>query len=1319
MARVPRKQRAPAVEGFWRCGDAGDAGARDVGGSSDEIISLLLDGGDIQARGGVATARGLSHPQRAPFATMGLSKSASPRPQRVRPVDAVLLAKKELGESTAAAAAAPPPSKKRVPAHHFSQPPHPLFHDFARAVVQPQLSVREHAARLHEHFTESRAALRDSDRADGKLAQGETPQLQTSRQTSAAVGGEAVGVTAGGAIDFGSGPNVVAGDGGRGAAWLREAECARKEALLCAGVMEQFIRDATVDSRERIAFLETVGRGAAAAAGRLDDLVRWAVRAAEEVDRWRVEVQKGAAELQEENEGLRAMGKNTLSTEATLRAEAVELLQKVDNAEAARARMQEEQAHLLEQLAAAEAEVAKRQGEEVLRREAARDGYNSPMMSFANFVVLPDAPTSASADGSPSSQGAPNQGARSVGRQRTLSMHQSRLGGPTNGSSETPAADALVASMTIRENAGGGSTTVHSLHSNGEGGITFGSSSDVSPGGRRSPSASSRGSVDRLDSQSDVSVRENVALPDACAFPALIPFLVQSKFDTEGERSRRNSTSAVRVDNAQRHIAALQRDFTIEVEKSAALQRAVDAALERLITWVHAVSDSLSSSGLGGAVQQDANALIICREGLEWLAKRPCCEWTAEDEGLEGALDKYEARLRRHLARDRPQDAEVRDLKRSLQKQRKRNDELSEQLLEVRSSVLGARGPSRRVAPAQAPSTGGCAGRGGASDGGASVCASSPDGTARCASPATSAPQKRHGASSVEAPPRSAVVSASASAQSSREGTAGAWASPEPAASTPKVPEALSEAALEENRPAAFESERADSRVALRAGGRPGAVVAESGSQGMGQLASKAVHGSAVVAVELEARRRRLLVSPFVDTIDLTLVPCEGDGHELALGSSSGREDKLLGLKQLQAVIAEVYYLKKTDDQRRDAANQPRRPLHSVLQELLRRQHGVKRVVNQKSWLLVESVAHHAENHACVRMFEDFLDCTRDLDELSFYLYCSSVLAVGVAEEGARVALAPLPLGGPSGIVSLVRAVRAIDLLFGDLPKAQGVARMELEKAVVSTPAYVEPAVGADELYRVLLEGWRMSALLMDGTVPSFSWRQCVLTFMQNDLNHRGWLDEHQVRNAEGCGGNVLGVVSRLTTLASAGGESELRLLECTSLGAFVFREVHRCTRCASIGPLASPEAEASAAESAETFMVSTEQSAGRLEVSQAAFTSVEKALGKYLAWLMHSDEPADLTVYHGVKARIYGYRRSANDAKASMAANELRALLLLLLAHQFDAQLRGGEPHPDHLAWELKCLLRILREGWAHGSSSLTGGGPDFDGADLAAVGA
>jgi len=457
------------------------------------------------------------------------------------------------------------------------------------------------------------------------------------------------------------------------------------------------------------------------------------------------------------------------------------------------------------------------------------------------------------------------------------------------------------------------------------------------------------------------------------------------------------------------------------------------------------------------------------------------------------------------------------------------------------------------------------------------------------------------------------------------------------------------------------------------------------------------------LTIDREARRMRLLQSPLVEAIDFTAVPAAGRILLRPPAEDTGKEGEegspstvvSLGVPQLRAFIAEVYREKKVDDQRRDKVHQPRRFLHIVIQETLQRRHGVRRVVHQRSWQLIEALLRHAHTDASIGLFTDFLDGSRDLDELSFYLHCSSVLATAVSEEPHALP----PTKPPAGNISKQRARRMADLLFSDLPNALEVVTAEIEtcrpvfhsvKAVVSEAADPVPStlvsendsMVVDDLYRALLEGWRLSALQLDDHVPCFSWRQTILAFIQADVCHRGSLDQHEVQDAE---------ANRLPSLAGSGGK--LRVMDQqTSMGAFVCRVVHQCATMAKgtadakkiVGPIQRSRGRSHKASDKEC-----------LEVGITAFESIKKALGVYLTWLMHSEELRDLTVYHSVKTQIYGFHQAVKDNKAMVCVHHFRCLILLLLGHQFDMQLqKGGLPH-HQLETELRVLLRLLRESW------------------------
>lgn len=337
---------------------------------------------------------------------------------------------------------------------------------------------------------------------------------------------------------------------------------------------------------------------------------------------------------------------------------------------------------------------------------------------------------------------------------------------------------------------------------------------------------------------------------------------------------------------------------------------------------------------------------------------------------------------------------------------------------------------------------------------------------------------------------------------------------------------------------------------------------------------------------------------------------------------------------------------------------------------------------------------------------------------LSFYLYCSALLSSSIPEESQAT-----PSKLPPGFVSKARCTRLVDLLFSDMPKALSVVEEEIERMVSSFasptggyPSFEEfsqsgsfyggfvGGIDADNLCKALLEGWRVCSLLLSQSAPEFLWQAAVLAFTRADVHGRGWLDPHEVKYAE-----------MTPALAKTRRSGDLPLGDQTSLGAFVFRVLN------GLGSDAAPLQDASATVPSDTGrgLNQPEAPVNRcLQVCSAAFGSLERSLGVYLSWLLHSEEPRDRVVYQSVKSRIFGYRRADSMQDTWPMIHNLRCLLVLLLTHQFDMQLARQEASPEHLAWELTALLQILKESWRTGASrEMVESGPEF-GPELEEVG-
>lgn len=1292
----------------------------------------------------------------APFKKREKAKSASPRPQHVRPVDAVKLAKGELASRGIGPAVKAGRLRLSALPSAFDDGPlvasalsndadvpmagpllHEGFYNLAAGVTKREPTLREKAVALQKHLEIGLKRLRQENAehqrsglvktAGTSSAHSETKALSSFDKTqsamlaltddASAVRGDTF-ITAHEEQSVSWNPSDLQlmpleelQDSKLQRAILIDAELAEKELELCLNTLEGYACETSKESRERNSLLGAAKGTAAAALGKLVGMINRQQEEAECSISNRRELEARLQQLEEENAGLRQMVQHMLSSEAELQhqnqEQLIELkatLKKLDEAE-------KRSEKLTQQLEETYSDLLANEEEKKRIRENVRDGANSPMMAFSTFVLGPDqVPTAAAAESK-------NQQQLAIGgdvMKEKLTINRMDRLNSTVGSNSNPRRSSatpsmLVAGLSVPNRTQGyrkndtkpmdalqpiplPRLSASSQASDDEEEI---SPSAVAALSIRTGSASKSKKTHQPDNEGESSDdgAPPSASPLAFAFPALVPFLDFLTADPDADKVKAEGVTQ-NHEHLEKHMVQLQGERKKHMELNQSLQRAVDASLERLLVWVQAVIDSLRDFG-PPQTKQDMLALTAVRDMLAWLGKRGCKDWIDPPDQLEQVLASHEERLRAALTaaaesqHSQASKEEVEELRKSLEQQTKHAEELEKRLIEAESSSQADLESKARAAP-------------------------SSSGSGRAKSQ-----ESRVGLQTAETSPSRPSVQS------------GALAIPER-----RVDEAsrMSSQAEHENEPASKDSmghasSLHDSRENPAENGNTPELDATAASTTFASV----------------AQQMRLYRSPFAQAIDLTLIPASigtvlqpmPDG-QIAAKESAGKDGSKasdsLGIRQLRSLILEIYATKRLDDQRRDKAHQPRRPLHTVLQEFMRRQHGVKSLVSTKSWQLVQALEQHASSDIAVCIFADFLDGTRDLDELSFYLYCCSVLVSAVAEESK--AFPPSKL--PAGYVSQSRASRLVEIIFGHLPKAHEVVNAEIEQCI-KQPAPLSASMSmssfqfhefafrldddgashgsgcleVDELCRALLEGWRVAALLFERSMQNFSWRDTVLSFITTDVRFCGWLDQHEVHEAE---------MRATVPTISRNNSNGLPNVDRTSLGEFVFRAV---ARIGGLGTGSSAEDDPATAALVHIEDSGVLRSRRRqlqeacLKVGVAAFTSLERSLGVYLSWLMHSEEPRDLAVYQGVKSRIYGFRCAVAKGECWPVTHNLRCLILLLLGHQFDLQLQRNEAVPDHLAWELTSLLQILRESWRRGASDVdfVESGPEF-GAELDEVG-
>lgn len=766
--------------------------------------------------------------------------------------------------------------------------------------------------------------------------------------------------------------------------------------------------------------------------------------------------------------------------------------------------------------------------------------------------------------------------------------------------------------------------------------------------------------------------------PVSTSFPALVPFLNFGQLDMAWEHAR-DPDLALTKGHLEKHLVECQQDYKLELSKNDKTQQAVDVILKRFLVWTKAVYDSLQglSSNL---VLQELNSLEVLCEVVKWLATRACHEWVSPEGHFETVLDSYEQKINASLEMDRQRDLDADDLRRRLANANNRIEELQDEIGQLRltsQSASAAKAP-RRAGPSKPQVSGdepvvvhhvACQ-AGGKRE---SQPAGSPS---KSTTQGASRGVRRPGAGDED----NAVEDAGAS-QATADGSRSARFS--------MLEEGLSdEGPVGDSRPAAD---------------------ANTEGETIGAGTEGTTFSTAVGAQNDEIKRNQMLSCKFVADIDFTAIPLssrpilgmppKGIAVHIEKTDAPGEDAKPLGLKQLHAVIREAYDHKRKDDQIMDKAHQPRKALHVVLQELIKRKHGVRWVVQQKSWQLAESLLHHHREDKATRLFSDFLDCSRDVDELSFYLYCSDILVHTVHDEPAPATGLVQPQNPKR--VTLYRALQAAEIIFGDLPKTHAVLRMEIEKsAKVDEGGFVggfnlspdlmqyfdfggsiggdeqKKSLETEELHELLLEGWRMSSLLLDQDKSKVSWAKSVLAFVRTDSHKRGWLNAIEVAAGE-----------RIwLQIAPDPRAPEVPIPERTSLGGFVYRLMQLGQAAGSIG---SPR---------KKTLLSTVLKKERqncLKVAKNAFHSIEKPLAVYLTGLMHSEELKDVALYRSLKTWLFAYRQAVSSEDPVGSVHHLRNLLLLLLAHQVDFQSAQGMLQAERLDYEFRMFLTVLQDNW------------------------
>mmetsp|Transcript_41611 Transcript_41611/g.109612 ORF Transcript_41611/g.109612 Transcript_41611/m.109612 type:complete len:351 (-) Transcript_41611:134-1186(-) len=277
-----------------------------------------------------------------------------------------------------------------------------------------------------------------------------------------------------------------------------------------------------------------------------------------------------------------------------------------------------------------------------------------------------------------------------------------------------------------------------------------------------------------------------------------------------------------------------------------------------------------------------------------------------------------------------------------------------------------------------------------------------------------------------------------------------------------------------------------------------------------------------------------------------------------------------------------------------------------------------------------------------------------------FFLYSREVLRRSVPSDSSAV---------PADCTSLSRSRELIDLLFADLPRAYGPACEDLARW-----AKKGDQMPTGELWRLVMETWRLCSLMLNAGKKRFSFEQIVLAFIQHDVFFHGTLRPREV------------VEAQEKRLGLSQDSHELRqvpvLPQATSLGKFL----ERFMRMNEVAPVLTE---------LKVVGVSPDTAAQVCQVCTNCYSAFDAALAAYMQGLLHSDAPEDLAAHSSLAEHLFSFQAATQRGDPVESLFSLRSLLVILTAHQADCARQTGAVDARQADADLRAQLRVVRSHW------------------------
>eukprot|EP00742_Colponemidia_sp_Colp-10_P026295 GILJ01032137.1.p1 GENE.GILJ01032137.1~~GILJ01032137.1.p1 ORF type:complete len:556 (-),score=80.75 GILJ01032137.1:132-1628(-) len=392
-------------------------------------------------------------------------------------------------------------------------------------------------------------------------------------------------------------------------------------------------------------------------------------------------------------------------------------------------------------------------------------------------------------------------------------------------------------------------------------------------------------------------------------------------------------------------------------------------------------------------------------------------------------------------------------------------------------------------------------------------------------------------------------------------------------------------------------------------------------------------------------------------------------------------DTKPMSLKWVQRMIKDLYDAKLEADAACDRLKMPRRPFPQFVYAFVSKKHGFPNLVDQKVWDMIVTLGDCRGMKPEVELFAEFLEESRSLDELSFFLYCRKLLTQMMAayskSHGKQQGIEFVTKGMLKQLLDTVSTAEQ------ESYKADVERRVKMNQTpVVSLTSnakiqITDDLVSTHELLEAMLD------LFRGGEMDKKHVALLVQAFQIMDTDKDGWINRQQFSRL------LSKTHPRRTSeqvdvlYEKIADETGTDLVSIRSFTSILVNMIRRNQLVVS-GHILRAREQGDEAERKAILIVSHH------------WATIKEACGSYLEMLDKSQDDEDIEAGRAFRKAWYELDRAlATATHADEALHCYRKLLFIILCHQTDWQQRFGILEPESLEEELRNILRLVKRGW------------------------